>query len=251
MYAVLQISLEYTISREVLESVILATEGLAKPDCARLQRDILGIVAGGLSQNDALGLQAGLRAHGIETEVVSESDLPSLPAPHHPQSFAVTSEGVIVTDYAGQDRLFPIETFVFAAGGHVKHVEMLPQRNMEFVQKYVARGEFRNVLEMVPEKQPKEITEFRVEFYFTEEPFRFQSILGEKTIVRAYGEVLKLRDQNQLDSLLLKLANTLPSDQVNLGIKKVADGEEFLYPSVHAFEEEIVWSFYRMAHEAK
>lgn len=226
----------------------MATEGLAKPDCARIQHDMFGIVAEGLSEADALGLQAGLRTQGIETEVVGDSDLPVLAVPHRLQSFAVTAEGVTVADYAGQDTLFPLESFIFAAGGHVKHMAA-PQRKLELVDKFVPREGIRSELEMVTERNAKEIVEFRIEFYVTQEPFRFQCVLDDNAFVRPNGQVLKLRDRDQLDALLLNIANTLPPDQVNSGIKKVAAGEDFVYPGVHAFEREIVWSLYRLMRE--
>jgi hypothetical protein len=246
MYAVLQASLDQSISREALEEAVSATEGLTKPDCARIQHDMFGIVAEGLSEVDARGLQAGLRTQGVETEVVSDFDLPSLAAPHRLQTFAVTADGLTMSDYTGQDTLFPLETFIFAAGGHVKHLAP-PRRKLAVVQKFATRGEMPVTLEMVMDGSAKEIVEFRVEFYVTQEPFRFQSALDDKAVVRANGEVLKLRDRNQLDALLLSLANTLPPDQINVGIKKVAAGEDFVYPSVHAFEREIVWSLYQLA----
>jgi hypothetical protein len=247
MYAVLQTSLEQPITRETLEAAVMATQTLAKPDCVWLQRDLFGIIAENLSQDDALGLQAGLRAQGIETEVIDETNLPSLPTPHHPQSFTVTGDGVTVAGFSGHDTLLPISTVVFAAGGHVNHLANVPQRKMEWVQKYVGHGMTRDVVEMVTERNLKQVLEFRIEFYATQNPFRFQCILDEKTVLRADDQILKLRDRDQLDNLLLHLANTLPPDQTNLAIQKVAAGEDFVYPSVHAFEEEIIWSLYRLA----
>ena len=250
MYAVLQMSLDQPIPREALEAAVMSTQTLAKPDCARLLRELFGIVAEKISQDDALGLQAGLRAQGIETEVIDEANLPKLPVPHHPQSFAVSSEGVTVTDYTGQGTLFPISTFVYAAGGHVKHLTNVPEHKLEWVQKSVGGKGVRNVVEVVTERELKEVLEFRIEFYITQDPFRFQCVLDDKTALRANDQILKLRDRDQLDNLLLNLASTLPPDQVNLGIQKVAAGEDFLYPSVHAFEEGIVWSLYRLARGA-
>jgi hypothetical protein len=225
----------------------MATQQLAKPDCARLQRESFGILVGNLSQDDALGLQAALRAHGVETEVVDESNLPVLPMPYRPQSFTTAPEGITVADYTGQTTLLPMSMFVFAAAGHLKHIVTLPQRNMEWVQKYIPRGGIQNVLEMVTEHQPKEVQEFRTEFYFTQAPFRFQCVLDDNAIVRANSQVLKLRDHNQLDSLLLTFANTFPPDQTSLGIQKILTGQGFTYPSVHAFEQEIIWSLYQLA----
>ena len=227
----------------------MATEQLAKPDCARLLRESFGIVAGGLLQDDALALQAALRARGIETEVVSETDLPSLPMPHHPQSVTVADDGVTVADYTGQRTLLPMSTFVFAASGHLKHLANLSQRNPELTPRQIPKGGTYYVVEMVTERQPKEVEEFRIEFYFTQEPFRYQCVLDDKAIVHANGQILKLRDRSQLDSLLLMFASTFPADQTNCGIKKIVSGQEFIYPSVHAFEEEIVWSLYRMTHK--
>jgi hypothetical protein len=248
MYAVVQISLERSISRDVLESAIMATQQLAKPDCARLVRESFGIVAGSLLQADALALQAALRARGIETEVVNEADLPSLPVPHHPQSVDVAEDGVTFTDYTGQATLYPMSVFVYAAGGYVKHLAA-PQRKLELVQRFVPRQGMMTNLEMVTERNAKEVVEFRIEYYFTQEPFRFQCVLDDKAIVRVNGQVLKLRDHTQLNSLLLTFANAFPADQTNLGIRKIVTGQEFIYPSVHAFEEEIIWSLYRMTHK--
>jgi hypothetical protein len=247
MYAVLQTSLDQPITREVLESAVMATQQFTKPDCARLQGESFGILVGSLSQDDALALQAALRARGVETEVVDESNLPALPMPYRPQSFTTAPEGVTVADYTEQTTLLLMSTFVFAAAGHLKHLANIPHRNMEFVQKYIPRGGIRNVVEMVPDHEPKEVQEFRIEFYFTQDPFRFQFVLDDKAIIRANGQVLKLRDKNQLDSLLLTFANTFPADQTNLGIQKILTGQEFTYPSVHAFEQEIIWSLHRLA----
>src|SRR5271169_6825060 len=113
MFAVLQTSLDHPITREVLESAIMATHQLAKPDCARLQRESFGVLVGSLSQDDALALQAALRARGIETEAVDESNLPVLPAPYRPQSFTTAPEGVTVADYTFQTTLLPMSKFVF------------------------------------------------------------------------------------------------------------------------------------------
>jgi hypothetical protein len=245
MYAVLQTSLDQPITREALEAAIMSTQTLSKPDCARLQREQFGIIAGKLSQEDALGLQSGLSAQGIETEVIDEANLPTLPTPHRPQSFMLSDNGVTLTDFAGQSTLVPLSTLVFAAGGYVKH-SLLAERKAELVLKSGQDGIKADVA-MVTAKQVKQVLEFRIEFYVTQDPFRFQSILNEMTALRANDQILKLRDSDQLDDLLLTLANSLPPDQTNLGIKKAAATEDFVYPSVHAFEEEIIWSLYRMA----
>jgi len=59
----------------------MATSELAGPDCMRLLRELFGIIVRGLSEDDALALQAALQARRITTEVVDESVLPVLAQP--------------------------------------------------------------------------------------------------------------------------------------------------------------------------
>jgi len=226
----------------------MSTEALAKPDCGRLLQNVFGIVVGNLSQEDALGFQAGLRAQGVETQVVDQANLPVLPEPYRPQSFDISPEGLSFTDYTGQKQLCPMSTLVFAAGGHVKHLPAIARRRLDWAQEITARdGDFSH-LEMVPDRQAKEVVEFRLEFYFICDPQRLQCLADENTIVRGNGQVLKLHDQNQLDSLLVNIAGAIAPEQVNGGITMAGAGQDYVYPNIHAFEEEIVWSLYRMAH---
>src|SRR5439155_18945820 len=129
---VLQLSLDQSISREALEQAVTATESLAKPDCAILSREQFGIVAGNLSQTEALGMQAVLRAHGVDTEVVDESALPKLPPPKRAQSFTLATDGLHVVEFTvAQEIVLPFEVFVFAAAGAVEHLAMRPREELE------------------------------------------------------------------------------------------------------------------------
>src|SRR5712675_446209 len=119
MYAVLQLALDQPIGREALERAVAATRSLAKPDCAVMGRDLFGIVAGNLDQDEALGMQAALRANGVETEVVDEDALPKLAAPKRAQAFRLTPAGLQVIEYTGHEPVFDNATFVFATAGHV------------------------------------------------------------------------------------------------------------------------------------
>jgi hypothetical protein len=59
-------------------------------------------------------------------------------------------------------------------------------------------------------------------------------------VLRANTEMFKLRDRHRLNGLLAALGHCLPADRVNLGIRRATASEELVYPSVRAFEEEIV-----------
>lgn len=251
MYAVLQKSLNQVITIEALEDAVRATQQLAKPDCPQLRRDLFGVVASGLSREDALGMQRTLAGHGVETEAVEGSQLPVLPPPKRAQSFALSTDALRVVEFTSpQETVIPSEAFVFAAAGHIKHLAMRPHAELEWGVKWAGVGGSRQVLEKVTRNHLENVPEFRVEFFFAREPYRLQWILDDDTVLRANGEVFKLRDRQRLNDLLVSLSSSLPVERVNLGIRKAAAGQELVYPSVRAFEEEIVWSFYRLLNAA-
>ena len=247
MYAVLQKSLDQVITIEALEDAVRATQQLTKPDCPLLRRDLFGIVASSLSREDALGMQRILAGHGVETRAVEESNLPVLSPPKRALSFTLAPDGLRVIEFTSpQETVIPGDAFVFAAAGHVKHLAMRPHAELELVNKWVGRGGYRQVLEKVTRDRLEDVPEFRVEFFFAGEPFRLQWILDDRSVLHANGGVFHRRDCDRLRTLLAVLAGNLPVERVNQGIARAARGEDLVYPSVHAFEEEIVWSFYQL-----
>ena len=251
MYAVLQTSLDQPITREVLEAAVMSTQTLSKPDCARLQRELFGFVAEKLSQEDALGLQAALRARNFPTDVVDESELPVLPPPKHGYAINVLETGIALIDMYEHQEFYAKEQIVFAAGGHVLHLKEVPYKNMEWVITPGARGSVHRNVEMVTEHRLDNVPEFRLELFSLAGAARLQWVLTQDAVLHMNGTNLKLRDRDKLDDALAMLGGLLPPEQTNLGIKKAGSNEQFVYPSVHAFEEEIIWSLYRMANGAE
>lgn len=247
MFALLQKSLDQIIRREALEAAVMATKTLAKPDCPRLHNDLFGIVVNRLTEADAFAMQAALRARGIETDVVPEAQLPPLPTGKRAQAFHVTPTELRVQEIvATRDLVLPREVFAFAAGGFVTHARPMVRRDLEWVSKPVARGQTRQVVEVVTEMTIADVPEFRVEFYFSQPPYRFQWVLDADSVLRANGEIYRLRDKTRLQRLLGLVASLVPVDRTNRGILRAIAGETFVYPSVRAFEEETIWSFYRL-----
>src|SRR5438876_6548349 len=132
MYAVLQKSLDQVIPIAALEDAVRATQELAKPDCPQLQRDLFGIVAGNLSEEEARGMQTALRGRGVETDVVDESELPALPTPKRAQSFTISSAGLRAVEFAAvNETLIPADRLTFAAAGQVLHLTTRPHEQLE------------------------------------------------------------------------------------------------------------------------
>lgn len=248
MYAVLQTSLEQPIDRETLEEAVMATEALSPPDCARLVRELFGIIARDLSQADALALQAALQARDIPTEVVEESRLPALPQPRRVRALNLTEAGIELIDLYDQVTSYEWQHLVFAAGGGLLHLRSVQDHKLETVYVPGGRGGSSDVRAVVvTDHHFENLPEFRLELFLPVESPRVQWVLTKDSVITVNDAHLRLRDGDQLASLLSTLGNALAPEQTNLGIKKAMSGEEFSYPSVHAFEEEIVWSLYQMA----
>jgi hypothetical protein len=245
-YALLQLSLEQTISRQELEDASIVAPSVARADCALLQRELLGIVVANLEHEEALALQDALRQRNFPTEVIDQSILPVLPTPQMGHALRLTEVGIVLIDLYDREHVYPREQFVFAAAGHLLHLKNRPYRNMEWVITPGPRGSVNRRVEMVTEHRLEDVPEFRLEFFFDAEVPRLQWLLTSDSVLNVNGDKLRLRNLDQIHTFLQTLANLLPSDRVNLGIKKTNAGENFIYPSVRAFEEEIVWTFYQM-----
>jgi hypothetical protein len=249
LYAVLQQSLEQTISRADLEEASLAAPSVTRADCALLQRELFGVVVGNLPRAEALALQAALRARNFPTDVVPQAELPELPEAQRAEAMNWTASGVSAVDLYGREECFARDRYVFAAGGRVRRLRSVPEQKMEWVVRPGPRGSVSRQVAMVTESRLKDVPEFRVELFLSGEPYRVQWVLTEDSVLRVNGEVRRLRDGGGLNRLLARVAALLPVERVNQGILRAITGTDFVYPSVRAFEEEIVWSFYRLMAE--
>jgi hypothetical protein len=245
-YALLQLALDQTISREELEEASMAAPNVARADCAVLQRELFGIVVGNLPHEDALALQAALRARNFPTELVEQSALPALPPPKRETALKLTDAGVALVDLYGRERLFAREQLVFGAAGYVVR---LRQRVAGQHEEVVYRGRYGTRTQTVTDYRLQDVPEFRLEMFASVEPYRLQWVVDPDNTIQVNGGPVALRHQEKLDEIFRQLAVLLPAERVNLGIRKLSAGGYFVYPSARAFEEEIVWSFYQLTRE--
>ncbi len=245
-YALLQLSLDQTISRQELEEASLAAPSVARADCALLQRELFGVVVDKLPYEEAEALQAALRARNFPTELVEQSALPVLPPPKRETALRLADAGLVLVDLYGHETLYPKEQFVFGAAGYVLR---LRQRVAGQHEEVVYRGRYGTRTRTVTDYRLQDVPEFRLEMFFSAEPYRLQWVLDPDNTIHVHARPVSFRAQDRLDELIRQLAALFPAERLNLGIRKLSAGEYFVYPSVRAFEEEIVWSFYRLMRE--
>jgi len=244
-YALLQLSLDQTIDRNAMEEASVAAPSVARADCARLHRELFGIVAENLDHANATAFQKALRQHGFDTELIDQSLLPQLPPSQSAPRFRIDPDALVVTDLYGRDTRYGWSTFVFAAGGFLTRERARAERSDEWTIRPGPHGSVSRKVESVTTYPIRKEREFRLEFFFCGAPYRYQWILGERSTINCGGKLLRLRQQAELVDLMREVG-FLPSDRLNLGIRKACRGEVFEYPSVRGFEEEVVWSFYRL-----
>jgi len=244
-HAVLQRSLDTPLRREDLETALLATRTLTRPDGVRLHRELFGIVAGGLAHDEALALRAALEARGFPCEVVAEERLPVLAEPMRGLILDFDAEAFVQTDMYGRQQRYELADTVFLAGGFVK--VWANRAEEKLASKMVPRGKLLT-MELVSETKRTmvEAEEFRLELFIAREPWRWQWTVGEKTGLRVNGRLYQMRDRWPLREVLQQLQALAPAERVNRGIAEAGVSAELVYPSVRAFEEEIVWRFYQL-----
>lgn len=243
-YALLQLTLDQRIERSSLEEASVVVPSVARADCARLHKELFGIVVGGLEQAEARAFQQALAQRGFPTELVEESELPRLPEPRRIFHLQLGPAGLASEDVYGGTELVPWPDLVFAAGGFLTAQRWRPQRVMEWQIGLGPGGSMVRQLGFGTEQRLQKVPEFRLDFLFGGGRRR-QLVLREQTVARINGQPVQLRDRETLEGVL-RLLQALPATRTNTGIRRVGAAELFSYPSEQAFEEEIVWSLYRL-----
>ena len=122
--SLLQVSLAQTTARESLEDASVVVRSVARGDCARLQRELFGILISGLAKEEATTFQAELKRRNFPTEVVADQDLPQLYEPFKVQRFEVKGEVLLFTDAMGRSQTRPLTDLVFLAGGFLQALKL-------------------------------------------------------------------------------------------------------------------------------
>ena len=102
---------------EQLKRAFGAVPGLLAPDALPLCKETFGTIVRGFSEAQAAALQAGLKAQGIETEIIDNSQWPVLPVTKTIRRLECAPEALMIYDPYG--RKFPIEwgqVMLIAAG---------------------------------------------------------------------------------------------------------------------------------------
>lgn len=246
MYALLQRSLEQTITREAMEEASTAAPMVARGDCARLQRELFGIVVRRLDEESARSFQGALRQYGFETDLVPEDELFSLPGSFGAAALRIEAGSLVFADVYGRERSVPAAECAFAAAGRVG-IERT-KRTVTLEREIRSYGRYGMSISLVPATRRESIedVQFRIELFFARDPLRIEWILEDGRVVRLNGWPVRLRDADALHAFLTELRAARPADRINRGLARFDDPAPPTYPNLRCFEEEILWHFHRL-----
>lgn len=247
-FALVQRSLDAGISREDMEEASRAVPAVARADCARLHRDLFGIVVRNLDEENARTFSAELRSRGLETDVVPDADLPRLVPSRRGRGLEIGSRGgVVETDIYGRATEHPADVWVFAAAGYVvRQAEKKETRLRAPNRPVISRGHIRpQVLEIVSKTRWEEERTFHLECFFAREPMRVEWGVDDRGGLLLEGRVLRLREADRLHGLVERIRSRLPANRLNRGVSMGLEAAP-VYPGLRAFEEEVIWHLYRL-----
>ncbi len=239
-FSLLQISLDQSIDRNSLEDASDVIPSLSRADCAHLQRDLFGIVVSDLPLGEALAFQAELLRRGFPTEVVADDLLPVLHEPFTIQRIDIQDGALQFSDSMGRLQRRSKDDLVFIAGGFLTQKKMVsdivlgPHRASS--REWESRLEREHHYETVPE--------FRLDFFFWNEPNRLRASLSSASVVFFRGRLMQLKDTALLIGAMLDFQELLPAERLGEGLKRIET--KTTYPSLHSYEEEIRWHFHQL-----
>ncbi len=245
-YAVVQRSLDDVISREDLEAASDALPQITRVDGAILQRSLYGIVVRRLAWESAVAFQGGLRGRGWETDVVPDAALPPLPEPRIARGLTWTSDALVEIDLYGREHPVPFDAVLFAAAGWMEGQVL--QETQLYRPRVVHTGRGRAHVEPAYEikRSWENVTRFRLEVVIASDPPRIAWDAEPRRPLMLDGVAVAPRDAEVLYRLLDGLRARLPASRINRGIAWAGDVREFRYPTPTAFDEETLWSLYRL-----
>lgn len=241
-FSLLQTSLDQTIDRKLMEEASVAVRSVARADCAKLQRELFGIVVSRLEREEALAFQMELKRRNFPTELVADRDLPVLHESFQVQRVEVRGEVVILTDSMGREKPRHLSDLVFLAAGFFNRIEF----KTEWHQHIDFSADDCRGIRLTNEREYKEETElnFRLDFFFWAEPNRLHATLGKETAIFHQGEVVRMKNRAALDKLVSAMGTLLPPERLNTVLR--SPGIPRIYPNFQSYEEEIRWHFHRL-----
>jgi len=243
LYAVLQTDL-HPPPFELLRRAFRAVPFLTDLDAHTLAQDGYGILIRRLSQENAGALQLALRNQGMETELVPEQNLPTLPAGKQVHRLDYSLEALLIYDPGGRGFPLPWGHIYMIAAGKVRLNEF---RTVESRRRRWVSSESGDMDWVTDTRRREERTDRLVmEIILSGAVMRY-SVVAEHFNYAYLGERMRRSSEENFALLTQDLMARAPHAILNRGAYYLRDQatDPMSYPTRNAFNEEIIWLLWR------
>jgi len=231
------------IPTDVLTAALRHVPWLTKHDAHFLARDAFGVLVGRLSFNEASSVQAILAEGGVETEVVDQSDIPTLPPPKTLPRIDCLVENLLVYDALNRPKPIDWSLVRVIAAGLVTITE-IERTSRQRVHRVTSNGVPIMTTEFSSKERPKD--HLVVEILVEAMPPRYQA-RGDSLHYGYLGARQSFRAEDNFMVLLADLHEAAPHAVLSRGAEGLLSEPQqtLLYPNRHAFDEEIAWLLFQ------
>ena len=240
-HAVLLNSLASTPSREQYARAAGEVPGVTAAD-QRGPKERLGILIRKVDADTARRFCEALSRQGVPARAMAESDLYPLPMGRRVRALRLQDDRLWETDLAGREHAYRLEDLLWCGGGRIhdlvlKTHSQIKTRTVRTMGRYARK-------QVYEEKTEKAETSdsLRLEWWIRAEPRRLIWTCDREARLPLNRVPVGPADPEPFDAFLRELAQRIPTEKTNIGIRRAAAGKPWTYPSVSAFEEEGVWA---------
>jgi hypothetical protein len=238
VYALVQRELD-TPSRDALRRAFERVPQLTVHDVSTMARGRSGILIERMGEPLARAVQRELMEEGVRTVAIDHKELFLLPSPRQIRRAAIRSEGFVWYDPMERERVIGWEQVTLVAAGLIGRID-----TQEEVWQIGGEG-----LGGAAFVSRHEVTRFQpaLEIFFNNvRPPRFR--IDPRRFNYAYLE-RRMTPQAEHNFLVMvrDIIERVPHAMLNRGADSIASkGDLFTYPTQRAFDDEIVWRFWKL-----
>ena len=244
-YAIVQNTLDAP-SVEAMAQAFKALPQLTDIDAATMANDAYGILVQGLELADAGRLLQALHAAGVGAEMVDEKSLPQLPPPKPCRRAEPLPEHLIAYDHLGRPLVFEWDRVILLAAGGVRDTEFKHVVKEKVTRHYHGRGGGHEVVTYQHDDKAVEQVKMVLEIFLSVAPGRLH-IEAERFNFSYLGDRLHSARPANYAALVHDTLAGATRAVLNRGAERFKQDPRKLtiYPSKHAFVEEITWLLWR------
>jgi hypothetical protein len=245
-YAIMQLGLE----QPTLEQMQTAFRGVAAADARILAKNAFGILAQGLTAEEAAAARAGFTTQGVEVESVDERGVPAMPPIRHVRRVDCTPEALLIYDPIGRPVPLAWKDILLIAAGSVVMAEFDRKEEVIKLPTYDPFTGTRKVTYTSYYEQ-----EMRRERWLLEIIIRGGALRFSINSHEASGALFQYLGDRQVQGfagnfqlLVRDVIQYAPEAALNRGACSIRDKppQPLQYPNRKAFNEEIIWLLWKL-----